>query len=1520
MKQKAKKTRKIILVVVILMATMMLLPMILINLTPVQNYVVKFIARELSEKTGAKVAVSHVDITLLHSLSINDLIVEDTQGDTLIFTKKIECSILARKLFSKTIYIRSIHLDNINLNAKIDAEGNNNLSIIEKLFDKKQNKSSDDWLFVYEIENISLKNSAVSYIDQRNNGRLKKNIAFNPNNISITDINGSFCIDKITKNFIKGSIKRLSLKEKSGIAVQNIQATVLLSDSTLTAKNFKIELPKSSFAIEKISTNINRLRKKNFDNGNLPIHIVGIKTEIEPSDIEPLLGGIDCLDEIIYAELSANGTLDDLRISDLKFQYGSQMSVVCNFRAIGLPNISKTYIASSNVRLFSSTNAIQNIVSNLRREPFLLPKEIARLNSFSYNGVIEGYLNNLNIIGSLQTKIGSIETDINIKSNNQFKQLLLDGKIKTNGLNISQITDSDKGMERIVVDAYAKITMGNGIPTQSNVIANIQEITFNNYHYENIKLDGKILKNSFEGNASINDRNGKLIFHGLIDLNDSTKKQFSFDAKVKDFSPNRLNLTSKYPNLTLDFNIEANFTGDKIENIIGNIYADSIEITNNGSHRIKKLRINSINRNDSLITKIESDMLNGYIEGMYSLTSIPQKIVSIAERSLPLLKDNAKAKTKNTTKKSNFVFYFEIDNFNKLSSVLESKWKLNHESVISGFYNDEIELFNIDAYFPQITNGKTSFNTTKLNCYSADAHNMIMSANTTIPIANDSLKIDISAKMGGNKTDLSISWYNFNKSNNILGTIATSSQLYKSDFGKKILTTHILPTKIVAGENIMNVKRSKLSTDFEIFNIIDFEISGKNQHIKVNGIASKEEDDFIFIDIDKIDLNILSTLMPPTSEVSFGGIITGKAEISQALKKPIVDISVESDNLIFNNADMGTIKAQSHYNHNDNSIDFYGTIKTDSIDSNSHIMGSYFVFKDSLYIYGDAKNLPLQFLQRYTKNIFSELDGLGSGKVELEANLKQEKISVTTTAFIKNGHLKIGILGNDIYLSDTINMDKKSIVFKDIQITDKFGNKGLVDGYLHHSYFKDMKYNINVELENMLVFNRQPNREIPFYGQAFASGEGQISGNEQKTSIYCNAISEPKTKIFIPLNKSQLGASNNLVSFEHNDDIEDQPHSPKIKKNSNETNLTLDFNIEVNRNAQLQIMIDPQSGDMIKAEGDGSLRVSYNNATQDVQFFGSYTVLDGLYRFSFQQVLERNFTIYDGSTLLWNGDPTNPTINLKAAYQTKASIKELFEEAIEGSVTSNNIKVNCILQLLGDLLQPKISFDIELPNSDNNLRRALKNLINTDDMLNKQMIYLLAFGRFYTPPKYITNSDGLNTQTSTDVLALVASTVGSQLNSLLSNLSDKFSVGVNLKLAQDQLSGKRNNEYGININFSPNERVVINSSLGYKDRENINGGVVAPNTSPHSMWNNAILDFEMEYKLIQSGKLAAKVYNRTNNNQDFKDAPYTQGIGLVYRQNFNSFKSLFSKKKKKKRPKKKKEKTTTKKGKSDNDK
>ncbi len=1489
-----KRWIKRLLLIAIVIVCLLLLPFVLITLPPIQNFLVGQASEWLSDRLGTEVQIKNVRLKPFNALSINDLLAKDLAGDTMIFVGSVDAKFSLYKLREKEILIQGISLNDSKVRFVIDEKGVTNFSILQNLFRKPKEKKP--FPFRVEAKEVELYNCGFQFIDLRKQGKKE---GFDPANIALSEISGRFRIDNISEKLYKGEVLSLSLTEQSGLHLNNLRFGFEWQDSIIVAKNFALSLPKSNIKADSLFVRTNEWQStKNI--GRLWAEASNLFAKISPKDLAPVLPQVSSLRSELIVALEAKGYVEDIKIDNIIADYGSQTGIYGSLILRGLPNRDSLYILADITNLYANLSQLQDDISALSRKPFVLPKQVLNLRKVSYKGTIEGYFRDMHINGDIATAAGSLLTDLDVSVKNSFGEFFIDGRLSTAGINLAQILGKESGLGKLSIDTYAKISFGKNTPLQSDLKANIGEFTFKGYKYENITLDGNFYQKRFEGNASINDKNGKVDFHGLVDLNDDLNKIFHFDAEVEGVNLNKLSIIEKYPNLTFGFGINADFAGSSIDNINGTLDINDLKLSNNGTYTIKNISASSYSEKDSLITLIESDIINGYVSGKYTLATLPADIIDVIKESFPVFQSKAHKAQKQKEKdreiqRSNIGFYFEVERLKEFCEVLEIPWTTTKQSTLYGFYSGDSRMFNVAADVPYLTNGSMKFTTSHLNLYKrGEAVNLV--ASTTKQNSKDSLMLMLKSDLQGDSANIFLAWKNFNKKDIYAGEFLSNIEFSRDTADRLTLDMKILPTQIAMANNLLNIERSFVRTNFKRVDIENFAVSGNGQLLKIAGAVSSDPEEKLKIDIHQLNLgDLLNLVMVEDAAVKFGGIIDGSVALSNLLKEPVIEANLYSDNFLFNDAEMGKLHVVSSFDRDSSVINFAGRLRDERTNSRADLHGGFFLKKGYIHIGGDADNLRLKFIQRFVKNIFSDLDGYADGSVNIYGNTRKRQWAVETDVDVKQGMLQVETLGARFYFNDRIRMTKDSIIFKDINIEDIYKNKGKVSGYVAHNYFDTLRYRIDFLADNLLVFQKKQAPDAPFYGEAYGTGSGYIDGNNTtSTEIACRVSTDRNTKIFIPLDNSSAATSSNFVHFvQRKEDLENIADiSPKTAESSN---VNINLNIDVTPEAKIQLLLDRAAGDKIEATGSGTMRIAYNTKNEDLKLYGNYALNEGKYLFTFQQAIEREFKVSEGSTLLWNGNPQNPTINLKAIYQTKASIKGLFDESVlSQSYSSSNIPVNCVLLLTGNLTKPNIAFDIELPSSDENIRRALSNIITTDEMMNRQMIYLLAFGGFYNPNTMmqVDGGNGQMTQTQNDVLALVTSTVGSQLNNMLSQLSDKFTIGINIKFDQDQTSGMQRNEYGVNINYAPNERVIINSNLGYRNDET--------QQVSNSALSQAILDFELEYKLVQSGKLVAKVYNRTNSIQDFKDAPYTQGVGLVYRENFNSIKELFRKRKKKK--------------------
>ena len=324
----------------------------------------------------------------------------------------------------------------------------------------------------------------------------------------------------------------------------------------------------------------------------------------------------------------------------------------------------------------------------------------------------------------------------------------------------------------------------------------------------------------------------------------------------------------------------------------------------------------------------------------------------------------------------------------------------------------------------------------------------------------------------------------------------------------------------------------------------------------------------------------------------------------------------------------------------------------------------------------------------------------------------------------------------------------------------------------------------------------------------------------------------------------------------------------------------LDIRASVTPESEMILVMDPVGGDKIRAHGNGSLQLGYNSSTEEMDMYGTYTLTDGTYNFTLQDIILKDFTIRPGSSIAFNGDPLKATVDISAIYRVNANLTDLDKSfASDRDLNRTNVPVDAVLSVVGDLQSPQINLDIELPTLTQDAERKVKSIISTEDMMSRQIIYLLALNRFYTPEYMGSSSNG------SEWASVASATVASQLQNMLAQLTDKFTLAPTFRTDKGDFSDM---EFDVALSSRLlNNRLLINGNLGYRDKATSNTTFVG--------------DFDIEYLLNRSGNLRLKAYNHYNDqNYYLKSALTTQGIGIIYRKDFdNIFKFLRPKKKKK---------------------
>ncbi len=670
----------------------------------------------------------------------------------------------------------------------------------------------------------------------------------------------------------------------------------------------------------------------------------------------------------------------------------------------------------------------------------------------------------------------------------------------------------------------------------------------------------------------------------------------------------------------------------------------------------------------------------------------------------------------------------------------------------------------------------------------------------------------------------------------------------------------------------------------------DIHIGRTGQYVKIGGIASDRPDDVLSLKLRDISLDyVFETLDIPN--VAFGGVATGDFYMSQLFTpEPHLETpNLHVEDFSYNHAPFGNADIVSRWDNENKGVSINATV----YQPNSRITtvdGAIYPMAEALDFRFKADKLNVKFMKPYMEAFTSEVDGFASGEARLFGTFKY--IDMTGDIWAEDLKLKLDFTNTYYTTTDSIHLTPGRISFNDAVLRDRDGHTARLDGWVTHKFFKEPEFEFRIsDARDFLCFNITEKLNPVWYGTVYCNGGALIKGVPGFIDMNINISTAPKSEFTFVLTDSEAASEYTFMTFHDRDAITgdlllsvEDPHAAAIKRmreyfaslqqqDDNPSVYRINLQLDANPNGEMILVMDPEGGDRIRARGNGNLRIEYNSADDDMRMFGTYTLSQGSYNFTLQDIIIKDFTIKPGSSISFQGDPLKANLDIAAVYAVNANLSDLDESFLQDrELTRTNVPVHALLKVTGDMQQPDIDFDLEFPTLTQDTYRKVKSIVSTEDMMNRQIIYLLALNRFYTPDYMGGTTKG------NELVSVASSTISSQLASMLGQLSDNWTIAPNFRSDRGDFS-----DMEVDLALSSyllNNRLLFNGNFGYRD---------------NAMNNNSFIgDFDIEYLLNKSGNIRLKAYNRYNDqNYYLRSALTTQGVGVVFMRDFDDIFSFW---------------------------
>ena len=1426
-----------------------LLSIVVFSIPSVQTRLGTYATTKVNKTYGTDIRIEKAGLRFNGDVALKNILIKDHHEETLISVAELNTSIISfAKIAENKLTFGAIDLFGFYFNIKkYSGENDTNLDIFVDKFDRdnQRTKTSD---FLLSSSTVTVHTSNFSYVDENLNTPLILDL--HQLNLQALD----FLI--LGKN-ITASITALNFKDSRGATLKNLQTNFSYSLTQMKFDELKIK-SKNSLIVGTLQFDYNRADFEDFSN---KVKVSGFfkNSNLDLEELNVFYNEFGSFQKAVL-NTAFSGTLNNLFFDSFNLKTSRNTSVNGKLKFKNLFN--------STVNSFEMDADFKSISSTYTDLKAVLPRVLGAsisssfeaLGRFDIQGTAKVSKQTIETVMDIETELGALFVDLNL---DQIESL-------DNALYVGQVQFTDFDMGRFIKEPKMGLISSNlnvegrGFNKEtinSNIKGKFDSFTFQNYIYSDLEVSGVVKNKIFNGQLNITDPNLEFSFEGLVDFSEN-ENIYDFSATIPHANLNALNFVKRDRISVLNGQVIMDMRGTSIDDVYGTIkFKNTLYQNQNDSYNFKDFEItSSFDANSERTIRVNSpEIVQGNLKGKFAIKEVPNLLRNAFGDIY------TKYKPYQVNDSQYFNFNFKI--YNKIVEIFSSQLKLGSNTFTKGRVESDPKNFKLTFRSPnikledffarqievQLINDNPLFNSyievdsLATPFYNASKFSLI---NVTL---NDTLYVKSEFNGGKNSSD------KFD-----LNLFYTIDDADKSVVGIKKSYANFKNTPWLI--NGAQDKQNKIVFDraFEEVIFDNINMSYENEEVLLNAAIQGTQNKNITVEFKNVDL---AKVTPEIKNLKLGGNLNGQLNISQLESVYLPKSNLTIDNLALNDFNLGSFKAAIKGNQSLTNYDVNIALKEGDVESLS-VVGLLDVSGENSELNLDINfdDLILNPLNPFGTDVITNIRGDISGFANVSGRLEKPQIEGRLT--LNNGGLAIPYLNVDYEFvnNSTIKLREQSFIFEQALMVDTdYQSQALLDGSISHNNFSNWSLDLNFESDRLLVLNTDEQDESIYYGTAFVDGSIDITGPTDQLFIEANVSTSEGTVFKIPLNDNEILAENSYIHFLSPKEKSIQNSGQPLLEQDDIKGLEMAFNMDVNDNAEIEIVLDKNTGSSILGRGNGSMLAQINTKGK-FQMFGDFIVLSGIYNFSFGRIIQKKFKVVKDGTLGWDGNPLSADINIKALYDgISVNPSTLLDNPINQSIPAE-----VEIHLTGQLEQPNLDFDVRFPSVNSTLNSELSDRLRDKDRRQFQALSLLATGAFRSEL----------TLGSQDAFGIVSDGVTNILNELFADDDNKVKLGIDVDLGETTPEYESDSRVGVTVSTKLSENVLINGKVGVPV-----GGVSETTVAG---------DFEVEVLLNEDRTLSLKFFNRENSIQNFgEQIGYTQGVGLSYNIEFDNLKELF---------------------------
>ncbi|MBB5439997.1 hypothetical protein HDC92_003695 [Pedobacter sp. AK017] len=1405
----------------------------------------------MSKELNTTISLSGIYIKPFKSVVIEDLLVLDQQKDTILNTPKFLVDMNRFSLKNRIIAVNTIQINNGTFYLKSYKDRSTNLDFIIDYFDsgpptvKKKKKP-----YQISFDRIILNNFGFKYKNYRQKDTAMKGINFD--DVALSNLNGIFEKLNTKDHILQTNIKDLTFKEKSGFYLKNLTAFTTIDTNSIELKKLLLVTNKSRLS------DYFQMRFKRFADFDDYINKVRmnanfVDSHISSRDVSFFTSELDQMNLDIDIDGRITGLVNNLRAKKLAVKAGKATYIKGDFMLKGLPYIKETFMDLKIEMAGTNKTDLDEIVSSITgKNGTVVPKVVNKFGNINFNGSFTGFKNDFIAYGEFKTRLGRLVSDVNMKIDRKGIPSYT-GNVKTYDFDIGTLID-EKTLGRLSASLYVK---GRGTEVNSlseKLNGDIDYIDFNSYRYRNVKIDGTFDKKYFDGRLTINDKNVQLAFDGGVNLNPKLPV-FNFKATIKNAKLRALKLYKD--SLKIDAVFSTNFSGNNLNNIQGNLRLQEIRLDNvKGIYNIDSVELQASGLGKERSLTIKSDIFDASIKGQYDLNTIPSYYKALAKKYIPSLKADI-------VKYGDQIFQFNlvIKRFEPIAELLVPGLEIEDQAILTGNFDSPNNTATLNGFIK------------KLKYKGIVVNNIIIDENTStnqLQAIFTSDRVDLNDSLHIKNVNISNILRNDSLSLNVkLSNEDDVNQLdlnglieFASDTTARI---SILPSILVVNNEEWKIQE-KVRINFHEgkTEISNFDLNNGRQLLTLDGTLSSDPKDLLLVGFKDFSLTTLNPFVK-TLGLKLSGNVNGETKLANILKSPEIHDNLKIDSLVFNDTYIGTLTDTSSYDKAKNTANIYTKIVTTDRET-LRATGNLDLEKKEIDLKVRLDKSELAVFEPFINNLVSDLKGHVSSDLTVTGPF--DKPSIKGSLTLDEAAMTINYLKTRYTISDEVGVNNSVIDINDLKLLDTDNNEAIANGTVDLNDINNPTLDVVVNATNFMALNTTEKDNSLYFGEAYATGTFKFKGPTNKMFIDIDAKTEKGTVFNLPLNSSETVSSKDFITFISKDT------ASYVKKQTSFDGLTMSLKLNVDANSTANIFTTLGN---LSGKGYSKNLALKINSFGDFEMSGDYIIESGSFDFTAQEVINKKFTIRQGGTIRWTGNPSAAQINLKAIYALRASTSDLYAAANRESSNANQrVLTEVEMGLTGLLLKPDIKLDVFFP-SNPAIKEEMQTYFNDDNNRNLQALSLI-IRRSFAPGS---GKEDLGKQLKSGVASTATELLFNQFNNVLSSLNLDF-VDINIR----SLS-----EANASFRFFQ-DRIVLNAGIVDKNSTN--------DLSPIGFSrDNVGSEVEVLALIKKDGTLVGKLANKPPTQQSIFNTGIQNtnvtSLGLIYTQQFDSFREFVQK-------------------------